>query len=263
MSVGAVVKRWGRKWWALVLIPSAVAMLWWVGVGRGHTTAPTRVRVVQVFEHDPMAFTQGLLWYGGELYESTGNFGESTVRRVQLRTGQVKRSAPLERRLFGEGLARRGQYLYQLTWRSGVLLVWDLRTFRVVKRLRYSGEGWGLCFDGERFVMTSGKDRLSFRDPETFKELDSVAVTRAGRRLPHLNELECVGGYVFANVWKRDHIARIDPKTGEVTAWIDASSLRERLGRGNVLNGIAHDAQTDRFFLTGKNWDKLFVVKFE
>jgi glutaminyl-peptide cyclotransferase len=190
--------------------------------------------------------------------------GESTGRRVALETGEVEKQVDLDEELFGEGLARVGDRLIQLTWRDGKALVWDLHTFEKVGEFEYTGEGWGLCFDGRRLVMSSGNDRLQFRDPETFEKIGEVRVTRAGRRLRRLNELECVDGMVYANVWTDDHIARIDPETGEVTAWIDAGGLldpEDRQGGEDVLNGIAYVPETGHFLLTGKRWPHVYEVE--
>jgi glutaminyl-peptide cyclotransferase len=222
------------------------------------------LRVVRTLPHDRGAFTQGLLFHDGVLYESTGMHGESTVRRVALETGEVEKQVDLDEELFGEGLARVGDRLIQLTWRDGKALVWDLHTFEKVGEFEYTGEGWGLCFDGRRLVMSSGNDRLQFRDPETFEKIGEVRVTRAGRRLRRLNELECVDGMVYANVWTDDHIARIDPETGEVTAWIDAGGLldpEDRQGGEDVLNGIAYVPETGHFLLTGKRWPHVYEVE--
>lgn len=224
-----------------------------------------RARVIRALDHDRGAFTQGLVYHGGKLYESTGLHGRSTLREVDLETGEVRRKVDLPRELFAEGLARVEDRLVQLTWRSGKALVWSVDGFEQIAEHEYSGEGWGLCFDGERLVMSDGTAWLSFRDPETFERIGEVRVTRAGRPVRRLNELECVDGAIYANVWMNDSIARIDPDTGEVTGWIDASGLlsrEDRAGDEDVLNGIAYVPETGRFLLTGKNWPRLFEVEF-
>ncbi len=222
-----------------------------------------RVRVVRSFPHDPTAYTQGLLYFEGKLYESTGLLGRSSLRRVDPESGAVERQVALDATLFGEGLARVGGRLYQLTWQNGRALVWNLGTLEKEREIAFAGEGWGLCFDGRRLVMSDGSDRLAFRDPETFAKRSEVGVRRAGHPLRNLNELECVDGLVYANVWQDHHIARIDPRTGEVTGWIDASGLltAEERARAEVLNGIAHLPGTRRFVMTGKNWPRAFEVE--
>ena len=221
-----------------------------------------RVRVIRSTAHDPAAFTQGLIWHDGQLFESTGQYGRSSLRQVDPTTGQVVRQVPVRGQLFGEGLALVGKRLIQLTWRSGTALVWDLTSFRHIESYSYQGEGWGLCFDGTRLVMSDGSDQLTFRDPETFAETGTIAITSAGRPVQMLNELECVDGSVYANVWQTERIVQIDPDRGIVTAEIDASGLLDG-PLPEVLNGIAHVPATDRFFITGKLWPRIFEVEFE
>ncbi len=223
------------------------------------------MRVVATYPHDTDAYTQGLLWHDGTLYESTGQYGESTVRQVELATGRVLRQAELPREYFGEGLALVGDRLVQLTWQEGVALIWGLADFAPRGEHRYTGEGWGLCYDGRRLVMSDGSARLTFRDPESFAVTGGVDVAVAGVPADRLNELECVEGVVYANVWRDQEIFRIDPDNGRVTAVIDASGLlsaKERLP-ADVLNGIAYRPETGTFFVTGKLWPKLFEVVFE
>lgn len=254
--------RWAP--WAAVAAVVCGVLLWQLYPSGRSVPEGLVLRVVRTHPHDPGAFTQGLLMHDGALYESTGLRGESSIRRVGLESGEVQRSVILDDEFFAEGLARVGDRLIQLTWRAGKALVWDLETFEQVGEHDYRGEGWGLCYDGERLIMSSGNDRLQFRDPETFEKLGEVRVTRAGRRLRQLNELECVDGMVYANVWTDDHIARIDPETGEVTAWIDAGHLlaeEDRNGGEDVLNGIAYMPETGHFLLTGKRWSNMYEVE--
>ena len=187
-----------------------------------------RVRVLRTLGHDRNAFTQGLVYHEGKLYESTGLVGRSSLRRVDLETGRVEQNVPVEAPFFGEGLARVGSELVQLTWQNGKAFVWQLNGLGRVRQHDYQGEGWGLCFDGKRLVMSDGSDRLSFRDPASFAVTGSVNVVRSGHPVRHLNELECVQGAVYANIWGSDNIARIDPGSGEVTGWIDAGGLLSR-----------------------------------
>jgi glutaminyl-peptide cyclotransferase len=221
-------------------------------------------RVLKVYPHDARAFTQGLVYFDGQLYESTGLLGRSSIRRVVPDSGIVEAEVSLDPPIFGEGLARVGDELVQLTWKNGVALVWKLSNLERLREHTYEGEGWGLCLDGKRLVMSDGSDRLVFRDPSTFAEQGSVRVVRAGQPVRQLNELECVDGLVYANIWGSDYIARIDPTSGEVTGWIDASGLLdagERAGT-DVLNGIAYVPERGTFLITGKLWPNLFEVKF-
>ena len=223
-----------------------------------------RVQVLAVLSHDRGAFTQGLLWDNGALYESTGLYARSSLRQLDRTTGEVVRAIPLDPRLFGEGLTQVGDRLIQLTWMEGVALVYDLRTFERLGQLSYEGEGWGLCYDGERLIMSDGSSSLALRDAQTFERIGSITVILDGRPVERLNELECVGDRVYANVWQTDTILRIDARTGRVDAVIDASALLappDRLG-ADVLNGIAYDAEKDVFLITGKLWPRLFEVRF-
>jgi glutamine cyclotransferase len=222
-----------------------------------------RLKVVRVYPHDPRAFTQGLLFLDGKLYESTGLFARSSVRRVDLASGKVELEAKLPSELFGEGLAQVGQRLFQLTWKNGKVLVWDLASLTKQREFAYEGEGWGLCFDGRQLVMSDGTDKLTLRNPATFAKEGEIPVRLAGRPLANLNELECVGGAIFANVWQDNHIARIDAASGDVTAWIDATGLLDgnETAGADVLNGIADMPSTGHLLVTGKLWPHLFEVE--
>ncbi len=235
--------------------------------GQG-STAPVerlKVQVLAEYPHDPTAFTQGLLVdREGILLESTGLRGASTLRRVELATGKILQQVKVDPRLFGEGLARVGEHLYQLTWEAEVGLLYQADTLAPAGQFHYAGEGWGLCFDGDQLIKSSGSSFLSFHDPKTFRETRRVQVTFEGRPVASLNELECVEGAVYANLWGTDHLVRIDPTSGRVTAIIDAAGLltpRERL-TADVLNGIAYDPANGVFYLTGKLWPKVFAVEF-
>lgn len=222
-----------------------------------------RLKVVHVYPHDTRAFTQGLLFLDGKLFESTGLYARSSVRRVDLASGQVELEAKLPAEFFGEGLAQVGQRLFQLTWKNGKVLVWDLSSLTKEREFTYEGEGWGLCFDGRHFVMSDGSDKLTLRSPTTFAKEGEIRVTLAGQPLANLNELECVGGAIFANVWQDNHIARIEANSGHVAAWIDASGLldaREAAG-ADVLNGIAAMPSTGHLLVTGKLWPHLYEVE--
>ncbi len=223
-----------------------------------------RVQVVQTYPHDPGAFTQGLVLAGGRLFESTGLEGRSSIREVELTTGKVLRRLDVPTPVFAEGLALVGTRLFQITWKHEVAYTYDRDSFKKGPSFPYTGEGWGLCHDGRELVMSDGTARLAFRGVETFRQTREVTVREEGRPVDQLNELECVGSQVYANVWMTDRIVRVDPKTGAVTASIDASGLlnpAERFGT-DVLNGIAYDPANDTFLITGKLWPKIFRVKF-
>jgi glutaminyl-peptide cyclotransferase len=235
------------------------------GAWKPPTAARLGVQVLNVYPHDTQAFTQGLLLHEGKLYESTGLAGPSisSVREVEPSTGQVIRRVNLPTPLFGEGLARVGERLIQLTWQDQVAFVYDLATFETLGQFNYDTEGWGLCRDGSRLIMSDGTPTLYYRDPTTFAVLGQIGVTLNGQPLAALNELECVGSLVYANVWLTDRIVAIDKDSGVVVAEIDASgllTLAERLA-ADVLNGIAHKPDTDTFLMTGKLWPKLFEVR--
>lgn len=219
--------------------------------------------VVERYPHATDAFTQGLVWHEGEFFESTGLRGSSTLRRVRLEDGAVLQRIELPADHFGEGLARVDDRLIQLTWQEQVAHVYDLGSFEQVASFGYAGEGWGLCHDGKRLVMSDGSASLFFRNPETFELLGEQTVTDAGVPITRLNELECAGGLVFANVWQTDTIVVIDPETGEVRQQVDAAGLltAAEAAEADVLNGIAFDAATNRFFVTGKLWPALFDVR--
>lgn len=227
------------------------------------SAAVIRPEVVRTLPHDASAFTQGLVFHEGRLLESTGLRGRSSLRLVVPETGAVERRVDVASDLFGEGLALVGSELVQLTWQERVALRYDL-DFTPRGTFAYEGEGWGLCYDGTRLVMSDGSSRLTFRDPKTFAAIGSVVVTSDGVPLKNLNELECVGSLVYANVWQTDTIVRIEAASGRVLTRVDASGLLSpaEAARADVLNGIAFDAKSGHFFLTGKLWPKLFEVRF-
>lgn len=228
--------------------------------------ADTEWTLVATYPHDKGAFTQGLIFLDGALYESTGRNGASEIRQVRLKDGKVLRSAPIAMRYFGEGMTNWGSELLSLTWRHGTGFRWDRATFRQTGTFRYSGEGWGLTQDGKRLILSDGTDRLRFLDPESFEETGHVNVSWNGKPVRLLNELEYVKGEVLANIWLTDRIARIDPKTGKVIDWIDLTPLARKqpvTDADAVLNGIAYDAKRDRLFVTGKNWPSLYAIKLK
>jgi glutaminyl-peptide cyclotransferase len=223
-----------------------------------------RTQVIHTYPHDAQAYTQGLLLHHGTLYESAGRYRLSDLRAVEPTTGHVIRSLRLADNYFGEGLALVGDRLIQLTWMEHVALQYDRATFAPLGQFTYTTEGWGICYDGTRLVMSDGSNTLCFRDPATFAVVGQVSVTLAGQPCAALNELECVDDAVFANIWRTDSIVRINPRTGIVTAVIDASGLLTPAERASsdVLNGIAYNVEHGTFFITGKLWPKLFEVRF-
>lgn len=220
------------------------------------------VRVLASHPHDPGAFTQGLAWDRDALIEGTGHYGESELRRVDPATGTVQQAVALAANEFGEGVAVVGDRVLQLTWQNHRAYARDLTTFAPRDTFDYAGEGWGLAWDGARLVMSDGSSTLVFRDPDTFAELGRVTVTTGGAELERLNELECAGGLVWANVWLTDFIARIDPASGDVVDWLDLTGLltREQELAADVLNGIAIDGEAGRVFVTGKDWPRVFEI---
>ena len=223
-----------------------------------------RVDVLRELSHERDAYTQGLVWWDDQLFESTGRYGDSTLRRLDPQTGRVEQRIGVADEYFGEGLALVARRLIMLTWTSERAFTFDRDSFALGETFPYQGEGWGLCYDGNRLVMSDGSDRLTFRDPDTFEQIGEQRVRLRGQPLRRLNELECVDGVVYANVWEEDFLVRIDPETGRVTDYIDATGLLQgddRLG-AEVLNGIAYDPTAETFYLTGKWWPKMFEVRF-
>jgi glutamine cyclotransferase len=220
-------------------------------------------QVVRSYPHDRAAFTQGIIFRNGVFYEGTGLNGRSTLRKVKPETGEVLEVKPLGPEYFGEGITDWKGSLLQLTWKNEIGFVYDMKTFERTKTFSYKGEGWGLTHDGARLIMSDGTAELRFLDPATFNETGRITVHDAHGPVDRLNELEYVKGEVFANIWTTDRIARISPKDGRVTGWIDLSGLltaTERAGDA-VLNGIAYDAADDRLFVTGKLWPRVFEIK--
>lgn len=239
--------------------------------------------VVKSYPHDGNAFTQGLFFHNGSLYESTGERGESTIRKVELETGKVLQKWDLPREDFGEGSTVIGDKIYMITWQNGIGRVFDLRDFKLLREFSYQGEGWGLTTDGTNLIMSQGTHVIKTLDPETFKQVKTIPVMREdGRPLMNINELEWVKGEIWANIWhserseilgKPNHIARIDPVTGKLLGWINLQGISPddqpppnssddyHPKAENTLNGIAYDAAGDRIFVTGKNWKKLYEIK--
>lgn len=220
-------------------------------------------RVVNSYPHDREAFTQGLVFEDGVLYESTGLTGHSSLRRVNLETGDVMDIRELPEQLFGEGITIYQNKIVQLTWRANIGYVYDRDSFHLLQTFDYPTEGWGITHDGERLIMSDGTSTLHLLDPETYEEIGQIDTLDRGSPVVRLNELEYIRGYIYSNIWQTDNIVIIDPSTGEVVGWIDLHGLlseEDRQQKVDVLNGIAYDPENDRLFVTGKLWPRLFEI---
>jgi glutamine cyclotransferase len=251
------VRVWLRLRIEFLALSLALAVAGWAHAAGGY-------RVVNAWPHDPHAFTQGLAYIDGHLYESTGLNGRSSIRMVDLTTGQVQQKFDLPQQYFGEGLAPWGSSLVQLTWQNHVAFVYDRFSFRQLRTIPCPWEGWGLTEDGKSLILSDGSSTLRFLDPMNFHELRKITVKDHGNPIDKLNELEYIHGEIYANIWYSDRIARISPATGQVLGWIDLTGLlppAEHADPDAVLNGIAYDAAHDRLFVTGKLWPKLFEIK--
>lgn len=228
-------------------------------------TAPIdRYRIIHVYPHDPDAFTQGLVFCDGFLYESTGLLGKSSLRKVDLQNGKVLQSYALAPNLFGEGLTVWEENLIQLTWKNQRGFVYDRSNFQLLRTFDYAGEGWGLTQDGKNLILSDGTSALRFLNPQTFMEERRLEVTDAGRPVKNINELEFINGQIYANIWQSAVIARISPDTGRVLGWIDLGGIHagdDSMKQADVLNGIAYDPKGNRLFVTGKRWSKLFEIE--
>jgi glutamine cyclotransferase len=266
-----MANRYGAKVIYAVVAAAAVALVLLLSRGvipvnplRSRQSPTYTYRVANTYPHDPAAFTQGLFYDGGVLYEGTGRRGRSSLRKVDLKTGEVLNIKRLPDRFFGEGIAGWDGRILQLTLRAKKGFVYDKATFEIQREITYSTQGWGLTFDGENFIMSDGTSALFFLEPESFTRVGQVIVKDGDQAVLGLNELEYVNGEVFANVWRTDFIARILPATGKVTGWIDLSGLlkpADRTDSTDVLNGIAYDVDNGRLFVTGKHWPRLFEIE--
>lgn len=241
-----------------------IAVLFYLNLKAGSVVPVYGYKVVNAYPHDKRAFTQGLVFEGGFLYEGTGLEGRSTLRKVELETGKIVKGRKLADEYFGEGITIYGNKIIQLTLRAGVGLVYDKESFELVGQFNYPTEGWGTTHDGKSLIRSDGTSTLYFLNPETFEQTGRIEVADSDGPVRGLNELEYVQGQIYANVWRTDRIARIDPKTGRVTGWIDLAGLLGTEARGqlvDVLNGIAYDADNGRLFVTGKLWPKVFEIE--
>jgi glutamine cyclotransferase len=252
------------KWLvACALAAVAVGAAAWAQLHGRSAPEVAGFKIVAVYPHDPNAFTQGLAIAGGQLYEGTGLYGQSTIRKVDLTTGRVEKQRSINATYFGEGIAILGDHLYELTWQHGLGIVYDLATFSQQRTFQYTGEGWGLTQDGKQLILSDGSAKLRFLDPQTFAVVREIEVRDHGQSVTKLNELEYIEGEIWSNVWYDDRIARISPATGEVLGWIDLAALYPKSARSSeaVLNGIAYDAVAKRLFVTGKNWPQLYEIE--
>lgn len=247
----------------LAVIVCAIGVAVWAS-GRTAIPAGFDYRIVKSYPHDRAAYCQGLVYEDGVLYEGTGRYGESTLRQVDLATGQVQRQVALDRAIFGEGITVWNNSIVQLSWKENVAFIYDKRTFAQTGKFRYTGEGWGITHDHRYWIVSDGSPTLRFFDPQTYQVVRRVTVRDGERRVRYLNELEYVQGEIWANVWYQDYLVRISPQTGNVLGYLDLSRLwpiSERPDREAVLNGIAFDPTTGHLLVTGKNWPQLFELE--
>ena len=227
--------------------------------------APTySYKVKNTWPHDRRAYTQGLIFLDGILWESTGQYGASSLRKVELKTGKVIKQISVPRQYFAEGMTVFHNKVFQLTWQEQKGFIYDPETFQKQSEFTYSGEGWGLTHDGQSLIMSDGTNQIRFLDPSTFKTTRTISVFERGVPVDKLNELEYIDGEIYANIWQTDRIVRIDPKAGKILGWIDLTGLlktKDRSGEEDVLNGIAYDEAGKRLFVTGKMWPKLFEIE--
>lgn len=220
--------------------------------------------IVNTYPHDRQAFTQGLAWDAGTVYEGTGLLGRSSLRRIELNTGRVERQLDCAAEIFGEGITVRGDHLFQLTWKNRQAFIYNKNDFSFVKSFEYPRQGWGLTHDSRYLIASDGSATLYFLDPETFTEIRKITVHDTAQKIYFLNELEYINGSIYANIYKSDRIAIISPETGQVEGWIDLAGLRDGLqldDSRSVLNGIMYNAAEDRLFVTGKFWPTLFEIR--
>jgi len=253
---------------ALVLVD--MSLLQEQSASRFQTTEPPvpvwTYDIVNTYPHDPSAYTQGLIYHDGVLIESTGLYGQSSLRRVELRTGKILKRIPVSGEYFAEGITLFKGRIFQLTWVEGKGFIYDPASFRVVGEFAYEGEGWGLTNDGRALIMSNGTSEIRFINPDSFKTEKTISVNLNGRPVPMINELEYIKGEIYANIWQADLIIRIEPKTGRVLGLIDMTGLLSENSAdpaNDVLNGIAYDEKEDRIFVTGKRWPKLFQIRLK
>jgi len=259
------VKRFSRLFVVgLIALPAAALVVFGLFSKNPDSSATWTYETVNTFDHDPAAFTQGLVFEDGVLYEGTGLNGQSELRKVELKTGKVLQSHKLPDRFFGEGITIFEDRIIQLTYLSRVGFVYDKNTFEQLEEFKYPTEGWGLTHDGKHLIMSDGTPMIYFLDPRSFARVRKIMVRDQDEAVWWVNELEYIDGEIYANVWPGDRIARIDPETGQIIGWIDCQGLltaQDKHAEIDVFNGIAHDPATGRLFVTGKCWPKLFEIK--
>lgn len=246
----------------VVLVPSAVALVLLSINLADHTVLHYTYDVVKTYPHDQNAFTQGLAFEGEFLFEGTGLYGNSTLRRIELETGRILQYVALPSHFFGEGITVFDDKIIQLTWRSNRGFVYDKHSFDLLQEFTYPTEGWGITYNGSQLIMSDGTATLHFLDPESFEKTGEIEVRDSGP-VTNLNELEYIRGEIYANIWKEEKIVVVNPQTGQVKAWINLKGIQslENHDPNNVLNGIAYDVTEDRLFITGKMWPQLFEIK--
>lgn len=254
-----------RRSWILLLLVSVFGVAFAAWLMAGPNKVPSYgFEVVAQYPHDDTAYCQGLVYRDGVLYEGTGRYGQSTLRKVDLVSGKVLQRVDLHRQLFGEGTTVYGDRIIQLTWKSGIGIVYDRVSFQQVTQFRISGEGWGITHDGRQLIMSDGSPTLRFLDPDTFQVQRRLTVQSGRQRVTRLNELEYIEGEIWANVWGEEYLARISPETGLVLGWVNLRGLKPsslRRDHEAVLNGIAYDSKDKRIFVTGKNWPQLYEIR--
>ncbi len=246
-----------------LIIAAAIVLTTWAQIAPDSGPDIWTFEIVATFPHDPEAFTQGLVVDDGQMYEGTGQYGQSTLRRVELKTGRVEQRTALSDHLFGEGITILGDRLYQLTWQNNLVLVYQRDGFAHIGTLRNNGQGWGLTHDGIHLIVSDGTTTIRFHEPDSFDLVKSLKVHDDGTPLNGINELEYIDGELWANVWYQDRLVRISPETGAVLGWVDLTDLYPRSLRASedVLNGIAYDADADRLCLAGQNWPWLYELE--
>jgi glutamine cyclotransferase len=251
----------------LVITAVILAGIIWVAVTNFGQAPPNNgetrytYRIIQTYPHDTNAFTEGLVYSNGSLYESTGEYGTSTLRQVDLETGGVTQKITLANQYYGEGLALVDDLLVQLTWKEHTGFVYDASTFGLRGNFSYPTEGWGLTYDGHQLIMSDGTSTLYFLDPSTYERTGSIEVQDANTSIINLNELEYINGSIYANIWLTNQIAVINPQTGQLQATIDLAGIYQSSDPNAVLNGIAYDKQNNRLFVTGKDWPNLYQIE--
>ncbi|TDO94440.1 glutamine cyclotransferase [Halanaerobium saccharolyticum] len=219
-------------------------------------------QILESYQHDPQAFTQGLEIYNNYLYEGTGLYGRSSLRKVKIESGQVLKQINLNQEYFGEGITILNDKIYQLTWKKNTAFVYDLN-LNLIKTFNYQGQGWGLTNNGQHLIMSNGSEFITFRDPETFESIKKIEVKNGDQNMKNINELEYHNGFIYANIWQTDYIIKINAQTGKVLAYLNLSGIlkTDYTGEIDVLNGIAYDPEKDNFLITGKLWPKIYRIK--